>query len=143
MPNHSLRKIRPFFLRDECTDFMLNFDGILRCCPSKASRQPAKVGINSNSWNTKCVSEYDVGGLSSHTRQGNELFNSGRNFPIEIFNKFGSEAFEMPCLCMIKTSRKNVLFNFSKWCSRVVFRLLIFFKECWRQGINSLVGALR
>src|SRR5688500_11038851 len=72
--DENVRDIRPFIARKERHQLALDLYRILLLCQAEADAEPSHVGIDDDSLaSSECVSENDIGGFPSDTRQHAQL----------------------------------------------------------------------
>jgi len=100
------------------------------------------MGIDYDAWLAEGSSEYDIRGLSSNTRQGDQLFHPVRDLLTEAFGHSFAAGDKMFRLVLEKTGGTNDLFEFRKMSGSQLCRLPIPPKERWSNLVDSLVGTL-
>jgi hypothetical protein len=133
---------RPLGFRQELLQVLFDQIRIVGSGQAQSLRHALHMGIDHDAWPAEGSPEYDIRGLSSDTRQGDQLFHRVRDLLAEAFGHSFAAGDEMFRLVLEKAGGTNDLFEFRKMSRSQLCRLPIPTKERWSDLVDSLVGTL-
>jgi len=140
--NQNVGKPAPSVFRQKLLKIHLNFIGILVFREAQPQGEPFHVGIHNNPRHIKGSAQNTVGGLSSHSRQFDQLRHGGWHFSAVSFHQSPTASLDGFGLVSEKTGGSYIHFQLADGDGQKIFRRQIFLKQDFGNRIHLLVSTL-